>query len=263
MDELYTDTASELRVDYTADHRGGKMSEVHYHDAYEIYILEKGERKYLIDGTLISLSAREVALIRPFELHSTEGSAYSRYVFYFKETYLDRYFAPEGKAAILSLFERKKLTLDEGSYVRIVSLLTELNGSPEDFLLLGAILRLLFACRDIPSLGDGRESSLIAGITAYLGEHALTFTGLDELTSRFFITKSYLCRLFKRKTGLSVIEYVNAQKLQRATEELRFTRKSIKRIAAECGFGSSVYFCRLFQRSLGLSPGEYRKKHQI
>jgi methylphosphotriester-DNA--protein-cysteine methyltransferase len=35
--------------------------------------------------------------------------------------------------------------------------------------------------------------------------------------------------LFKKETGLSVVTYVNAQRLQRVTEELRFTKKSVKK----------------------------------
>ena len=263
MAVLYTDIPKALRVDYTANHPGGEMGHLHYHDAYEVYLLEKGERNHLIDGTLVSLAAGEVALIRPFELHSTDGSAYSRYVLYFKEEYLDRYFSPEGKAALLSLFERKKLTTDDARYERITALLAALNGRPDDFLLLGEILRLLLSCRDLPERRTDGEGCLVVRIREYLGEHYLDFAGLDALAARFFITKSYLCRLFKRETGLSVITYVNTQRLQRATEELRFTRKSIKAIAADCGFGSSVYFCKIFHERLGISPGEYRKKHQI
>ena len=262
MPTLYTDTRMTLRIDYAANHPGGRMDTVHYHDAYEIYVLEKGERNYLIDGTLIGLTAHEIALIRPYELHSTDGSAYSRYVLYFKEEYLDRYFSPEGKAVLLSLFDEKKLSPDGASYARLVALLLELNGRHEDFLLLGEILRLLLSCRGEAKSTEG-EGALITRVTAYLGQNYLTFTGLDELSAHFFVTKSHLCRLFKRETGLSVITYVNAQRLQRATEELRFTRKSIKRIAADCGFHSSVYFCKLFHESFGLSPGEYRKKQQI
>lgn len=262
MPTLYTDTRMLLRIDYAANHPGGRMDSVHYHDAYEIYILEKGERNYLINGTLIGLTAHEIALIRPYELHSTDGSAYSRYVLYFKEEYLDRYFSPEGKAVLLSLFDEKKLSPDASSYARLVALLLELNGRREDFLLLGEILRLLLACRGGGESTEG-EGALITRVTAYLAENYLTFTGLDELSARFFVTKSHLCRLFKRETGLSVITYVNAQRLQRATEELRFTRKSIKRIAADCGFHSSVYFCKLFHESFGLSPMEYRKNQQI
>ena len=80
MPTLYTDTRMDLRIDYAANHPGGRMDTVHYHDAYEIYILERGERNYLIDGSLVGLSAGQIALIRPYELHSTDGSAYSRYV---------------------------------------------------------------------------------------------------------------------------------------------------------------------------------------
>lgn len=262
MDVRFTNIRTPLKIDYTGDHPGGRMAWLHYHNAYEIYILEKGERTYLIDGVLLSLSKREVALIRPFELHSTEGSMYSRYALYFKEEYLDRYFSPVGKEQLLSVFSQKKLTLDDECYARLSSLLTELNAKPDDFLLLGEILRILSSCRSTPSHQKNGEVALIERITEYLGEHYLTLGGLEELAARFFITKSYLCRLFKQEIGLSVITYVNAMKLQRATEELRFTRKSVKRIAADCGFHSSVYFCRLFRESFSLSPAEYRKKHQ-
>ena len=263
MSRTYTDTLMDLRIDYAANHPGGRMDTVHYHDAYEIYVLERGERNYLIDGELVSLVAGEIALIRPFELHSTDGSAYSRYVLYFKEEYLDRYFSAKGKALLLSLFETKKLTTDPERYARLVALLLELNSHREDFLLLGEILRLLLSCRHLSARREADGESLITRIMAYLGEHYLTLRGLDELAEHFFITKPHLCRLFKRETGLSVIGYVNAQKLQRAADELRFTRKSMKRIAAECGFHSSVYFCKLFKERLGLSPGEYRKRHQM
>ena len=61
----------------------------------------------------------------------------------------------------------------------------------------------------------------------------------------------------------SVVLCVNAQRLQRATEELRFTGKSVKRIAAECGFHSSGCFSRIFHEQLGIAPLEYRRRHQI
>ena len=263
MAETYTDTLMDLRIDYAANHPGGRMDAVHYHDAYEIYILERGERNYLIDGTLVSLAAGEIALIRPFEMHSTDGSAYSRYVLYFKEAYLDRYFSAEGKGILLSLFETKKLSTDPERYARLTSLLLELNSHREDFLLLGEILRLLLSCRTLPARQEEEGGSLGQRITAYLSEHSLAFEGLDKLAARFFITKPHLCRTFKRETGLSVMTYVNTQKLQHAADELRFTRKSMKRIAADCGFHSSVYFCKLFKERLGLSPGEYRRRHQL
>jgi AraC-like DNA-binding protein len=262
MAELYTDTLMDLRVDYAANHPGGGMESVHYHDAYEIYILEKGARSYDIDGTLVPLGEREVALIRPNEPHSTDGSAYSRYVLYFKEAYLDRYFTAEAKALLLSLFSKRKLALDKESYLRLTAALVELNGRHEDFLLFAEILRILLFCSSLP-LRRTEDKSLAARVKAYLGEGYLTFSGLDDLAARFFVTKSHLCRLFKEETGLSVVTYVNTLRLQRATGELRFTRKSIKRIAADCGFHSSGYFCRLFREQLGTSPGEYRKSHQI
>ena len=133
MDIIFEDIEKEIQIDYTANMRGGLMSTVHNHSAYEIYILEKGERTYIIDDTFVELSDGDVALIRPFELHNTDGGAYSRYLLYFKEAYLDRYFTEEAKSRLLSLFQYKKLTLPPEAHKILKNLLLRfkirLNGT--------------------------------------------------------------------------------------------------------------------------------------
>ena len=96
MDALYQELDSSIRIDYVSNSRGGRMASMHCHDAYEIYVLEKGERTYIIDDAFIELSERDVALIKPFELHTTDGGVYSRYLLYFKDEYLDRFFFKRG-----------------------------------------------------------------------------------------------------------------------------------------------------------------------
>ena len=117
MDVLYQELQNEIQIDYVSNSRGGRMASVHYHDAYEVYILEKGERTYLIDDTFIELTDMDIALIKPYELHSTDGGIYSRYLLYFKEEYLDKYFTPEAKekllAAIDDYFEKAAGHVDE------------------------------------------------------------------------------------------------------------------------------------------------------
>ena len=145
----------------------------------------------------------------------------------------------------------------------MIALLLELNAARDDFLLLAEIMRILRKAGKASPPREMQTVSLITQIIEYLGQHRVDFCGLDELAARFFITKPYLCRLFKKETGLSVVTYMDAQRLQRATEELRFTEKSVKRPTAECGFHSSGCFSRIFHEQLGIAPLEYRRKHQI
>ena len=262
MDAIYQGIKTPVKIDYVSNSHGGKMAWVHYHDAYEIYILEKGERSYIIDGTFIELSARDVALIKPYELHSTDGSVYSRYLLYFKEEYLDRFFSKEAKEKLLCFFDRKKLSLDKDNYEKLINLLIRYQNNHEDFLLFCEIMQIFILCSKEDAITLGERSKLIYRIVEYLAQNFIRVDNLDELATHFFITKPYLCRLFKKETGISVVTFINTRKLQLACEKLQYTRANVEQIAAECGFNSSMYFCKFFKNAMGVSPGEYRRNMQ-
>ncbi len=264
MDALYQELQNDVQIEYISNSLGGRMASMHCHDAYEIYILEQGERTYIIDGTFIELSKRDVALIKPYELHSTDGGMYSRHLLYFKDAYLDRFFTAEAKKELLSFFKRKKLTLNSENHEKLKKLLVELKRDSNNFLLFCEIMKLFNeSCHsDENNMEISARNRLISRIVEYLANNYLEIKSLDSLADRFFITKHYLCRLVKKETGVSVITYINTHKLQLACEKLQFTRKNIEEIASECGFNSSMYFCKAFKKNMGVSPGEYRKQKQ-
>ncbi len=263
MDALYQEVYNDIRIDYVANSRGGRMASVHYHEAYEIYILEKGERTYIIDDTFLRLSARDIALIKPYELHSTDGGIYSRYLLYFKDDYLDRYFTYEAKEKLLSFFKRKKLTMDAEQHKKLKSLLLELKKDEENFMTFTEIMNIfLKAYENSEDEEQSEKNRLISRVVEYMANNYLEIKSLDELAERFFITKHYLCRLFKKETGVSVVTYINTHKIQLACEKLQYTQRNVEEIAAECGFNSSMYFCKIFKNTMGVSPGAYRKIKQ-
>ncbi len=264
MEILFQDVERDLQIDYARNTHGGHMPLIHSHSAYEIYILESGERTYIIDDTIIELSAHDVALIKPHELHTTDGGAYSRHLLYFKEAYLNRFFSTEAKIQLLTLFQQKKLSLTPAEHTELLKLLRTLSANPDSFLVFCRIMQLLLHARaNTPNDTASRKSKLFSGIMEYVANHYLEIDSLDALAAQFYITKSHLCRLFKKETGITVVTYINAQKIQLACEKLKFTKSSIEKIALECGFHSSMYFCRLFKETFGLTPGEYRKRKQL
>lgn len=99
---------------------------------------------------------------------------------------------------------------------------------------------------------------MISGVIEYIGGHCKEITSLDEIVEQFYISKSYLCRLFKEHTGISVVKYIHLLKIQSACEELQKTNRSVEEIALQCGFHTSVYFCRVFKKITGLTPSQYR-----
>lgn len=84
---------------------------------------------------------------------------------------------------------------------------------------------------------------------------------VEVLAAQFGYNKSYLCRLFKHRMGKTLISYCTELRVYYACQQLTGTDYPIKRIAAECGFGSEKYFMRQFKAQTGMTPTTYRNTH--
>jgi AraC family transcriptional regulator of arabinose operon/AraC family transcriptional regulator len=96
---------------------------------------------------------------------------------------------------------------------------------------------------------------------------------LDSLAERPFATapavKEYLgrqgrsydhqARLFKSTYGITPLQYVNSQRIERARNLLRDTELPVSQVAYRLGFGDVVYFNRLFRKVSGMTPGRFRE----
>jgi AraC-like DNA-binding protein len=80
--------------------------------------------------------------------------------------------------------------------------------------------------------------------------------------SRYFRTdKFYLCRYFKKHTGLSVMDYVNRMRIVNAEKLIVQNSHTITDISLMVGFNNITNFDRTFKRYTGISPREYRKNN--
>ncbi|GGD91620.1 response regulator transcription factor [Paenibacillus nasutitermitis] len=83
---------------------------------------------------------------------------------------------------------------------------------------------------------------------------------LDQLAKEVNMNVNYLCRIFKRDTGKSIVQYMNELKIVQSMELLKLPDCRVKEVAAAVGIDDPFYFNRLFRRTVGVSPSEYRKK---
>lgn len=82
-----------------------------------------------------------------------------------------------------------------------------------------------------------------------------------DLAGQFHYEEAYLCRRFRQQTGLSVLAYCHALRLNRARRLLEESDQSIARIAAGCGYDNVSYFIRKFSRQFGLTPAKWRRTY--
>ena len=100
----------------------------------------------------------------------------------------------------------------------------------------------------------------ISNVKTYIDQNYNKKLSLDSVARQFYVNKSYLLRLFKENTGLTVNNYILQKRILKAKNELRFTNKTLDVIAQECGLEEANYFIRVFKKIEGLTPGEYRKR---
>ncbi|WP_127490602.1 AraC family transcriptional regulator [Paenibacillus glycanilyticus] len=74
-------------------------------------------------------------------------------------------------------------------------------------------------------------------------------------------SSSYLSRIFKESTGMTINDYLIQLRIKRATELLGQVNLSIEEICHEIGYANVSYFNKIFKARTGLTPGQYRQQH--
>jgi AraC-like DNA-binding protein len=90
-------------------------------------------------------------------------------------------------------------------------------------------------------------------------ESGTTYT-IRDLALEFHLSSSYLQRLFKHQTGVSMGNWLNEQRLQRAAHLLANSYMSVKEIAHTIGYEHASSFIRAFERRFTQAPARYRKQ---
>ncbi len=110
----------------------------------------------------------------------------------------------------------------------------------------------------IPGGSRARDERLNE-IMNYIQTHYLTVT-LDELSEEFELSRQYLSKYIKDKSGLNFGDIVQNVRLKKACTMLKDEEASIEDIAEKVGYPTVEHFNRLFKRHFNMTPGEFRKK---
>ena len=235
----------------------------HCHDKYEILYVLDGSGRMVVEGTLFDIKPGTLIVIRPFEYHSMQldsSSVYERYVLHFAESDL--------VDEALSLL-RAMLDGVEGSGKLYTHTALSKNVRPvferfdtaeslpdnEKAIYLKTLLSELMVFLSV-SGGEHigiSEGELGARVIRYLNENIYRKISLDALARRFFVSKYYLCRAFKKHNGVSVHGYVTHKRVLYA-KQLIEQGDSASAAAYKVGFGDYSAFYRAYVKIIGKAP---------
>lgn len=97
-------------------------------------------------------------------------------------------------------------------------------------------------------------------IKSYIKQHLSRKITLSQLAMALHCNTVTLTGTFRRETGITIMGYVQRERMKRATYLLRATEASIAEIAALCGISQPEYFSKCFRSAYGLSPSEWRRR---
>ena len=72
------------------------------------------------------------------------------------------------------------------------------------------------------------------------------------------LSDAYLCRLFKKITGCTIIHYINLLRCQKARMLIQSEKYTVSEAAAICGFENLSYFTKTYKKHMGHVPSHYR-----
>ena len=110
---------------------------------------------------------------------------------------------------------------------------------------------------------EGREPAAIAKARRYVHEHLEDALPLGVVAHEAALSESHFCRLFKEATGLTLTDYVNRCRIERAKKELLKSERRVSEVAFEVGYQSLSQFNRSFAKIVGQSPTVWRRERLL
>lgn len=113
---------------------------------------------------------------------------------------------------------------------------------------------------DTGSEDSNQDAKSIKNLISYIYLACPRKMTVKEAANYVKLSPFYFCKVFKKVTNQTFIEFMNTFKVSRAEEFLLYTNGSISDIANDLGFCNTNYFDKVFRQMKGCSPSSFRKQ---
>lgn len=100
-------------------------------------------------------------------------------------------------------------------------------------------------------------------IFAYIKENLNGDLSNKKLASVANVSEDYVGQYFKMLTGINPQDYIEYQRMEKAVDLLRTSKKSIREIGRDVGYKDTAYFCRRFKMMFGIPAGKMRRRESL
>ena len=235
----------------------GKSNEIYFESLNykyieELYALEQKLLLCVKSGSKVNSSK---VLDKILNLYFIDGSNYSlrncknRLIYY--NTLLSKTVQSSG---VSKIYTERLLKM----YLEKIELVNHITDAKNIFNMM-----VIDYCLAISEFNIKHFSALIGNVINYIHSNIQENLSVNEIANLFYVSPTYLSRVFKKETGMSLIDYINQLKIKHSTFLLRDTYLPIQDIGRILGINDTNYFSRLFKKYMNETPTQYRKNSKI
>lgn len=256
-----------------------KAMDMHIHDCYELYYSISGGKQFLIDNSFYSIAPGDLFIINQYESHKLtqiDSMVHERIVLSIHPdftrristaaTNLDSCFTlrPEHFKHKLSLGREQ-----QNRFLYYINKIVSAEGYAHDIIEQAAFMELLAMLNRLSASNATVEGTSVSDcVSSYKYSHQvddiLTFinknianpVSIEQLASEFYLSESYICRIFKSATGTTINKYITARRISIAKALLN-EGCSVAESYEKSGFTDYSNFFKAFTKAVGVSPKKY------
>lgn len=251
-----------------------KPMAMHIHDSYEIYFSISGGKQFLIDNRFYDICPGDIFFINQFESHyvtQIEQAVHERILLSVypdflkslstKKTDLDYCFHTRD----ISSPHRVRLSEEEQKrFIFYIHRLSSNVGFGSDitdraiFSEMMVFLNKTFYNHENkePEHAAPSYHSQVDDILSYINQNIQNPLTIEDLSNHFYLSPSYLCRIFKSSTGMTINKYITAKRIT-LSKALLTEGSSVSEACERCGFNDYSNFLKAFTKAVGISPKKY------
>ena len=251
----------------------GLTVSVHWHEYVEFLWLQEGHMTAIVQADSYELEPGDLLVINSGELHTTRMSnrvSYCPYVLIqVSAKRLSEYF-PNLELLRFSTFlcreeiERTPALRDPLTAMRQ---LFEEHAEGYQLLFRARFFEFLHAMYKLHSTlalrrgenATARDLNRIMDIVAWAQANYRQNLTLDDAAAHLNSSREYFCRIFKKYTGQTFLDYLCVIRTTKFYEELRSSELSIPALMEQCGLTNYKTFLRTFHALYGTTPQKMRR----
>mgnify|MGYP000846015807 CR=1 FL=1 len=104
------------------------------------------------------------------------------------------------------------------------------------------------------------QNDPVEAVCSYIQNHFAQEISLNQLADITHFSPGYISRLFHRRVGVTLRNYISQIRVENASQMLQLSRKGVADIALDCGFRNLSHFYRVFKQHTGITPKEMRNR---